>query len=49
MTGFAVAEATILRVKDETVHESERRVTAAGPPLVTDDGGEWRADRDPGL
>jgi len=43
VTGFALAEATLLRVGSETRHEAKRRVTAAGPPLVTDDGGEWRS------
>ncbi len=43
-TGFAVAEATTLKVAGEEIFESDRRVTAAGSPgeSVTDDGGEWR-------
>jgi len=41
-TGFAVAEATTLRVGDRRVFESDRRLTASGPPIATDDGGHWR-------
>ncbi len=40
---YAAAEATILKVAGHTIIESATKVTAAGPELTTDDGGEWRA------
>ena len=45
VTGFAVSEATTLKVGGKEVFASDTRVTAAGVPgeVVTDDGGEWRA------
>jgi hypothetical protein len=42
VTGFAVAEATSLRVGGAELFESPQRITATGPPAVTDDGGHWR-------
>ena len=44
VTGWAVAEATVLSVGGKSIFASPgRRVTAAGPPAVQDDGGDWRA------
>ncbi len=43
VTGFAVGEATKLTVAGQKLLESKLKVTAAGPELVVDDGGEWRA------
>ncbi|MHC4402156.1 MAG: heparinase II/III domain-containing protein, partial [Planctomycetota bacterium] len=44
-TGFAVSEATTLKVGGEEIFTAEKRVTAAGTngKVITDDGGEWSA------
>jgi hypothetical protein len=44
-TGFAVSEATTLKVGGEEIFAAKNRVTAAGAKgkVVVDDGGEWSA------
>ena len=44
-TGFAVSEATTLKVGGEEIFAAEKRVTAARAKgkVVIDDGGEWSA------